>query len=175
MKKILSAVAISAILSTTGAVAGDYYGGVGVGYEDIGLSLYDPGVTLVANGGKSIMKLGVGTLGAEGEFTYTVVPLSYGSSYFGDNELTIMTIGAYATYTFDHSDKFYSRVKAGIANRSYSWDNDSGFNSDYNEIGLALGAGLGYKLSDSMRTYADLILLDASDLKQLNFGVQMNF
>ena len=174
MKKILSAVAISAILSTTGAVAGDYYGGIGVGYEDLSLSLYDPGVTLILNGGKSIMKLGVGTLGAEGEFTYTVVPLNYDYNFLGDNELTIMTIGAYATYTFDHSDKFYSRVKAGIANRDYSWDN-SKYNSNHNEIGLALGAGLGYKLSDSMRTYADLIMLDGSDLKQLNFGVQMNF
>ena len=175
MKKILSVIAISAIVSTTGAVAGDYYGGVGVGYEDLSLSLYDPGVTLILNGGKPIMKLGVGTLGAEGEFTYTVVPLSYGNSYFGDNELTIMTIGAYATYTFDHSDKFYSRVKVGIANRNYSWDKNSGLNKDYNKIGLALGAGIGYKLNDSMRTYGDLIVLDGSDLRQLNFGVQMNF
>jgi len=174
MKKILSTIAISAIVSTTGTFAGDYYGGIGVGYEDLSLSLYDPGVTLVLNGGKSIMKLGVGTLGAEGEFTYTVVPLNYDNSFFGDNELTIMTIGAYATYTFDHSDKFYSRVKAGIANRDYSWDNST-YDSNYNEIGLALGAGLGYNLNDSMRTYADLILLDGSDLKQLNFGVQMNF
>ena len=175
MKKVLSSIAISAIVSTTGVVAGDYYGGIGLGYEDLSLSLYDPGTTVVLNGGKSIMKLGVGTLGVEGEFTYTVVPLNYNSSLFGDNELTIMTVGAYATYTFDHSDKFYSRVKAGIANRDYSWDNDSSYNSDYNKIGLAIGAGLGYKFNDTMRTYADLIMLDGSNLRQLNFGVQMNF
>jgi len=57
MKKLLSTVAISAILST-GAIGADfiqggYYGGVGIGIEDYSVhSSIDPGVTLVINGGK---------------------------------------------------------------------------------------------------------------------------
>jgi len=180
MKKVLSAVAISAILSTDvmGAdfIKGGYYGGFGVGFEDYSTySSIDPGMTLVLNGGKPIIKLGPGTIGAEAEFTYTLIPLSY--DYNSDWELDIMTLGGYATYTFDHSDKLYSRVKLGIVHRDYSWDydNSSSWHSDYNEIGVAAGIGAGYKLNSVMRIYSDLIVLDSTDLKQLNFGVQIGF
>ena len=182
MKKILLTTTLLAITSShliaADFIKGNYYGGVGVGIENFSTySSYDPGVTIVLNGGKPIIKLGPGTIGAEGEFTYTALPLNY-SRLSSDFDLSIMTLGAYATYTFDHSDKLYTKAKLGIVNRNYSWDyngNSSGYNYDYNQVGVGAGIGAGYKFSNKLRAYSDLILLDGSDLTQLNFGVQMNF
>jgi len=179
MKKLLSTVAISAILST-GAIGADfiqggYYGGVGIGIEDYSVhSSIDPGVTLVINGGKPIVKLGPGTLGAEGEFTYTIVPLTYDYYYYGNKsyDLNILTLGAYATYTFDFSDKLYARGKLGIVNRSTTWDN--GY-SDDSIVNVGAGIGAGYKINNTMRIFSDLIVLDGSDLKQFNVGLQITF
>jgi opacity protein-like surface antigen len=173
MKKKLSVVAISALLST-GVMAADFidggiYGGVGIGFEDYShYSAYDPGMTLVLNGGKPIIKLGPGVIGAEGELTYTVVPLSH--TYWSD--LNILTLGAYATYTYDFSDKLYSRAKLGIVHRDYSYDSHY---SDYNSVGVAAGIGAGFKFTDKMRLFSDIILVDGSNLTQLNIGVQMSF
>jgi len=182
MKRTLSTVAILAGLLTNltalDFIDGKFYGGVGMGVEDFSrYSSYDPGLTVVFNGGKPILELGPGTIGAEGEFTYTVMPLTH-SYYRSEWELSIMTFGAYATYTFDHSDKLYTRAKLGIVHRNYSWDYDGrsgGYNYDYNEAGVGIGLGAGYKFSDKFRVYSDLISLDSADLKQLNFGLQMNF
>ena len=182
MKKTLITTTLLAI-ATSNLVAADfikdnYYGGVGLGLEKFSrYSSYDPGVTIVLNGGKPIIKLGPGTIGAEGEFTYTALPLNY-SAYRSDWDLSIMTLGAFATYTFDHSDKLYTKAKLGVVHRNYSWDyngNSRGNSYDYTQVGVGAGIGAGYKFSDKLRAYSDLILLDGSDLTQLNFGVQMNF
>jgi len=185
MKKLLSTVAISAILATgaMGAdfIQGGYYGGVGIGVEDYSrYSSIDPGVTLVLNGGKPIIKLGPGTLGAEGEFTYTIVPLTYNRYYYDyydyyrykDADLNIFTLGAYATYTFDFSDKFYARGKLGLVDRSTNYD---GYYSDENIVNVGAGIGAGYKINNKMRIFSDLIVLDGSDLKQFNIGLQLSF
>jgi hypothetical protein len=180
MKKILLTTTLFAITNLVAAdfIKDNYYGGIGFGIEKFSTySSYDPGVTIVLNGGKPIIKLGPGTIGAEGEFTYTALALNY-SRYSSDWDLNIMTLGAYATYTFDHSDKLYTKAKLGIVNRSYSWDyNGNSRNSDfdYNQVGVGAGIGAGYKFSNKLRAYSDLILLDGSDLTQLNFGVQLNF
>ena len=181
MKKILLTTTLLSIttsqLLAADFIQGNYYGGVGFGLEKFSTySSYDPGVNIVLNGGKPIIKIGPGTIGAEGEFTYTVLPLNY-SRYSSDFDLSIMTLGAYATYTFEHSDKLYTRAKLGIVNRNYSWDYNgySGYNYDYNDVGVGAGIGAGYKFNDKLRVFSDLILLDGSDLTQLNFGVQMNF
>jgi len=180
MKKILSTVVTTMILSTGAFSAdfidGEYYGGVGAGIENFSrYSSYDPGVALVLNGGKPIIKLGPGVIGAEGEFTYSIVPLST-SSYLYDSDLTVMTLGAYATYTYDFSDKLYARAKLGVVARDYSFDSGrySSY-SDYNKVGEAIGIGAGYKFSNSMRVFSDVISLGGSNLTQMNFGVQMNF
>ena len=182
MKKTVLPVIVSIVTSTSLMAAdfikGKFYGGVGLGVENFSTySSYDPGVTIIINGGKPIIKLGPGTIGAEGEFTYTVLPLNY-SRYSSDWDLNIMTLGAYATYTFDHSDKLYTRAKLGVVQRKYSWtynNNRRGYDYDYNQAGVAVGVGTGYKFNEKLRAYSDLILLDGSDLAQLNFGVQMNF
>jgi hypothetical protein len=175
MNKISSTAMVSALFVTSAVSAdfikGDFYGGAGIGVENFShYSSYDPGVTVVVNGGKPIIKLGPGTIGAEGELTYTVVPLSHS---FGD-DLSIFTLSAFATYTFDHTDKIYTRVKAGFTHRNYSFDNES-FNSNYNSRGVAAGVGAGYKLSDNIGLFSDLVLVDGSNLTQVNFGAKMNF
>ena len=78
MNKILSTAMVSAVLATSVSAAnldfikGDFYGGAGIGIENFShYSSYDPGVTVVFNGGKPIIKLAPGTIGAEGEITYT--------------------------------------------------------------------------------------------------------
>ena len=180
MKKILSTIVTTMILSTGAFSAdfidGEYYGGVGMGIEDFSrYSTYDPGVTLVLNGGKPIIKLGPGTIGAEGEFTYTVIPLS-SDRYWYDSDLTVITLGAYATYTYDFNQQFYARAKAGLVARDYSFDSGRySSHSNYNKVGEAVGLGAGYKFSNNMRGFADLISLGGSNLKQMNFGVQMSF
>ena len=180
MKKLLLLTALSSISSlvATDFIQNEYYGGVGLGIEKFSTySSYDPGVTVVINGGKPIIKLGPGIIGAEGEFSYTALPLNY-NSYGSDWDLNIMTLGAYATYTFEHSEKLYTRAKLGIVQRNYSWDyngNSRGFDYDYNQIGIGIGGGAGYKFNKKLRGYSDLILLDSSDLIQLNFGLQMSF
>jgi hypothetical protein len=175
MNKVLSVSMLSALLATSAMSAdfikGNFYGGVGMGVENFSnYSSYDPGVTLVVNGGKPIIKLGPGTIGAEGELTYTVLPLSH---TYGD-DLSILTLSAFATYTFEHSEKIYTRVKAGFTNRNYSFDNES-FNSNYSSRGVAAGIGAGYKVSDKIRLFSDLVLVDGSNLTQVNLGAQMNF
>ena len=182
MKKILIATIFSTITASSLLAADfikdEYYGGAGFGVEKFSTySSYDPGLAIVLNGGKPIIKLGPGTIGAEGEFTYTVLPLNYNRSG-SDWDLSIMTLGAYATYTFDHSEKLYTKAKLGIVHRNYSWDYNGNSRSndfDYNQVGVGAGIGAGYKFNDKLRGYSDLILLDGSDLTQLNFGVQMNF
>ncbi len=180
MKKILSTIVTTMILST-GAFSADFingkfYGGVGMGMEDFSrYSSYDPGVALIINGGKPIIKLGPGTIGAEGEFTYTVVPLST-DRYRYDSDLTIMTLGAYATYTYDFDQKLYARAKAGIVARNHTFDSGTHYSySDYNRVGEAIGLGAGYKFSNRMRVFSDIITLGGNNLTQVNFGVQMNF
>ena len=178
MQKILSTIVATAVLST-GAFAldfidGKYYGGVGMGIEDFSYySSYDPGVTLVVNGGKPIVKLGPGTIGAETEFTYTIVPMSYARRYYSDSELTVMTLGAYATYTYDLSQQLYARAKLGVVARDYSYNNS--YHSSRNRAGEAAGIGAGYKFNENMRVFSDLIMIDGSNLKQMNFGLQLNF
>ena len=183
MKKLLlSTILLSSVLASNLVAAdfikGEYYGGAGLGIEKFSrYSSYDPGVTILINGGKPIIKLGPGTIGAEGEFTYTALPMNY-NRFGSDFDLSVITLGAYATYTFDHSEKLYTRVKLGIVNRNYSWDyngDSSGYSYDYNQVGVGVGAGAGYKFNDTLRVYSDLILLDGSDLTQLNFGLQMSF
>ena len=175
MNKVLTIGMISAVLATN-AMSADfikdkYYGGVGMGIENFSAySSYDPGITLVVNGGKPIIKLGPGTIGAEGEMTYTVLPLNH---TYGD-DLSILTLSAFATYTFDHTDKLYTRVKAGLSNRNYSFA-DERYNSNYNSVGVAAAIGAGYKVSDKIRLFSDLVVVDSSDLTQINFGAQMNF
>ncbi len=183
MKNLILITTLSSTIFTGSLVAadfikGNYYGGVGLGIENFSTySSYDPGLTLVFNGGKPIIKLGPGTIGAEGEFTYTALPLNH-NRYNNDWDLSIMTLGAYATYTFEHTDKLYTKAKAGIVHRNYSWDYNSkyfGSSYDYTATGVAAGIGAGYKFNDKMRVFSDLILLDGSDLTQINAGVQMNF
>jgi len=183
MKKTILVTTILSSISATNLLAIDfindkYYGGVGLGIEKFSTySSYDPGLAIVLNGGKPIIKLGPGTIGAEAELTYTVLPLNH-NGYGYDWDLSIMTLGAYATYTFDHTDKLYTRAKVGIVQRHYSWDyNGHSRNNDYdyNDIGIGIGGGAGYKFNEKLRAYSDLILLDGSDLTQLNFGLQMNF
>jgi len=181
-KTILTATLLFSVSSTSLIAAdfikGEYYGGAGFGMEKFSrYTSYDPGLSIILNGGKPIIKLGPGVIGVEGEFTYTALPMNY-NSMGSDWDLNIMTLGAYATYTFDHSDKLYTRVKAGIVHRNYSWDyngDSRDYNYDYTQVGAAIGVGVGYKFNETLRAYSDLILVDGSDLTQLNFGLQMNF
>ena len=177
MKKILSTIAISALISTSAMavefVKGGVYGGFGVGYEaDSRYSSVDGGMTVVLNGGKAIVKLGPGVIGAEGEFTYTAIPLDYYS-----HDLTITTFGGFATYTYDMSNKLYARAKAGIvhSNRSYDYDKNGLYDYDYTVTSEAIGIGGGIKLNSHMKLYSELIALDGFDLKQFNVGVQIGF
>ena len=181
MKKIALLLALifsfASTLSAAKFIKGQYYGGVGLGIEDYSYySHYDPGMTLVLNGGKPIIKLGPGTIGAELELTYTILPMDYNYRYY-DADLSVLTFGTYATYTFTHSKKLYSRAKLGFALQHTTFDYDDydyDYYDGYNKASVAIGIGGGYKFNKTMRAYSDLIIMSGG-LKQLNFGVQFSF
>ncbi len=180
MKKIITIMVLLAMFSANIMAAdfikGKFYGGIGLGLEDFSTySSYDPGITLILNAGKPVIKLGPGTIGGEVEFTYTIIPMSY--SRYSHWDLSVMTLGTYATYTYNHSKTLYSRAKLGFAFQNYSWDygrDDYGYDYDYRHVNVAAGIGGGYHLNKTLRVYSDLIFIGSS-LKQFNFGLQMNF
>ena len=167
MKKILSAVAISAVFST-GAVAGEMYGSIGAAMTT--LSYWDSGVSLVATGG---MKLDSVTpnFAVEVEVSQTVVdPSAPGVSSW---DLSIFGLGAYAVYNFNIPNTSVT-IKPRLGLNYESWSADSGwYGSEVGTTSLSYGVGATYPLSSGLAVYADFT--DKGSSNNIGAGVQMNF
>ena len=169
MKKFLSAVAISALLST-GAVAGDIYGSVGAAITT--LSYWDSGVSLVATGG---MKLDSVTpnLAVELEVSQTVVdPSAPGITSW---DLSILGVGAYAVYNFNIPNTPVTiKPRLGLNYQSWSFDGVGTWRgADAGTTSLSYGVGATYPLSSGLGVYADFT--DKGDSNNIGAGVQMRF
>ena len=179
MKKILSTVAAAALLATSSFAldTNKMYGGASLAIES-GPSGMDSGMALILNGGLPVMKAGKagpGTVGVEGEFTYSIVPPSveYQTGWTSTTSVdyTYMTLAAYGVYTYDINNQFFVKPRVGLIYRSVDTD---GFGSD-SEMGLAMGVQGGYKLNKQMDIVFGYNMLDGSDLTHLSAGVQYRF
>ena len=167
MKRILSAVAVSAVLST-GAVAGDIYGSVGGAITT--LSYWDSGVSLVATAG---MKLDSVTpnFAVEVEMSQTVADPSAPGSV--DWDLSIFGLGAYAVYNFNIPNTSVT-IKPRLGLNYESWSVDGAWaGSEVGTTSLSYGVGATYPLNNNLAVYADFT--DKGSSNNIGAGVQMNF
>ena len=167
MKRILSAVAVSAILST-GAVAGEIYGSIGGAITT--LSYWDSGVSLVATAG---MKLDSVTpnFAVEVEMSQTVADPSAPGSV--DWDLSIFGLGAYAVYNFNIPNTSVT-IKPRLGLNYESWSVDGAWaGSEVGTTSLSYGVGATYPLNNNLAVYADFT--DKGSSNNIGAGVQMNF
>ncbi len=180
MKRVLSTVAISALLST-GAVAGELYGSIGAALTTVG-SL-DSGVSVVAMGGMKMDQVTPG-FAVEVEVSQTVSDPSDSYSGYGSSaewELSILGVGAYAVYHFVIPDtKITVKPRLGLNYQSWSYDYSSssiyggyGASADATDTSLSFGLGGNYAINDKMQVYVDYT--DKGDSENLGAGLQMSF
>ncbi len=172
MKKILSTVAAAALIATSSFAldTSKLYGGAGLGLES-GPSGVDSGIALILDAGLPVMEAGQagpGTVAVEGEFTYSLSPMSYGSV-----DVTGMTLGAYGAYIMDINQQLFVKPRVGLVYRSLSFDGYSA--ADSSEVGLAFGVQGGFKLNEKMDIIVGYNMLDGGDWTQLSAGIQMKF
>lgn len=171
MKKILSAVTVSALLST-GAVAGEMYGSVGMAITT--LSHWDSGVSLVATGGMKLDSV-LPKLSVELEVSQTVVDPSLDGFANHDWDLSILGVGAYAVYNFNiPNTPITIKPRLGLNYQSWSIDGAGVWGGDdAGDTSLSYGIGVTYPLSNTLSAYADYT--DKGDSSNLGAGVQMTF
>lgn len=151
MKKSLLSLSTAIMLTTSAyGLDGLYFGG-GLAVQDVA---DDNGVGLVLNGGAPLpVEAGDGTLGVEGELTFAAA---------GDtSDADAITLGAYATYTYNFIDNAYLKSKFGIA--FYDSDYDDG-------VKLSAGVGGGYSFTEDFSAYVEYTSISA--LNNLTFGVK---
>jgi len=168
MKRILSTVALSALLSTS-AMAGDIYGSVGAALTTV--SGYDSGVSIVGTAGMKLDKV-LPNFAVELEASQTVVDpsWSYGSS---DYDLSILGIGVYAVYNFTIPDTSITiKPRLGLNYQSWSFDH-AGWGVDASDTSLSYGVGASYPLGGGLTAYADFT--DKGDTNNIGAGVGMAF
>lgn len=167
MKKIVLAIVLSSLTAVASFAQGGFYGGAGLAIEDadnMGL-----GSALVLNGGKEIMDLGPGRLGAEGELTYTLAPHE-DDRFSANDDIRYLTVGAYATYRYDLDKRFYVKGRAGLNVSSVSnapSDTDDG-------IGIAVSALGGYTFNDKIDFSSGLTVMSVG-IRQISFVAQYKF
>jgi len=167
MKKILSAVAVSALLST-GAVAGEIYGSVGAAITT--LSYWDSGVSIVGTAGMKLDNV-LPNFAVELEVSQTVVDPS--SPTFSSWDVSIFGLGTYAVYNFNIPNTSVT-IKPRLGLNYESWSvNGSWIGSEVGTTSLSYGLGATYPLSNGLSVYADFT--DKGSSNNLGAGVQMNF
>ena len=173
MKKILSAVVVSALLST-GAVAGDIYGSIGTAITT--LNYWDSGVSIVATGG---MKLDSVTpnFAVEVEMSQTIIDPSAPGITNSNWDLSILGIGAYAVYNFNlPNTPITIKPRLGLNYQSWTFNGAGrwrGYGSDTGNIALSYGIGATYPLNNDLDVYANFT--DKGSSTNLGGGVQMRF
>ena len=171
MKKILSTVAVSALLST-GAVAGDIYGSIGGAITT--LSYWDSGISIVATGG---MKLDSVTpnFAVEVEVSQTVADPSAPGIVNWD--LSILGIGAYAVYNFNIPNTPVTiKPRLGLNYQNWTFDGAGtwgGYGADAGDTAISYGIGATYPLNNDLAVYADFT--DKGSSNNIGAGVQMTF
>ena len=179
MNKLLSTVAISAVLST-GAIAGDIYGSVGAALTT--LSAYDSGVSIVGTAGMKLDNI-LPNFAVEVELSQTVVDPS-ASWAWSDLDMSIFGVGAYAVYNFKIPNTpitIKPRLGLNYENISYDYANNYSryrndiyrWEADYSDTSLSYGLGVTYPLNNKLTVYADYTDKGISD--NIGVGIGMSF
>jgi len=179
MKKILSTIAATAVLATSGLAldTDKAYSISSLAMENFtGL---DSGFAVILGGGLPVMakgEAGPGTLVAEAELSFDL-----SSPSLGTTEISIFTMGAYVGYQYDINDKAFIKPRLGLvyASSSQDYSYNNGFTTvsgsiDDSTIGIAFGLQGGYKLNKQM----DIIVgynLVATNVSHLSAGIQYHF
>ena len=179
MNKILSTVALSALLST-GAVAGDIYGNIGAALTSVGA--YDSGISIVATAGMKMDKV-VPNFAVELEVAQTVVDPSYnwsGYSYKYTQDISVFSMGAYAVYNFKvPNTPITVKPRLGLSFENYTFEYDyngnsrGGYEADYTDTSLSYGVGITYPFNEKLTAYVDYTDKGLSD--NITVGVGMAF
>ena len=173
MKKIITILASTGLLVSSSSavdfIKGQYYIGGGAAIES-GWSHYGIGGTLLLNGGKPIIKLGPGTIGAEAELSYTLLASDYDDDYY-DGSLKVLSLGLFATYKYDINKDFYIRPRFGPMFMSYSFDGYDYYDGAYSHGSAAIGIGIGYELTKNMNLFSDFLVNSAS-YRRISVGLQ---
>jgi len=177
MKKIISVLAASTLMVSTSSAANfiknHYYMGGGLALEGGFYHDYGLGGALLLNGGKEIIKLGPGIIGAEAELSYSALASSYDSNDY-DVDLRVLSLGLFATYKYTINKNLYIRPRFGPMFMSYSLDGDDyydGYDYGYSRGYVALGIGVGYKLTKNMNLFSDF-LVNHAGYRRLSVGLQ---
>lgn len=182
MNKILSTIAATSIL-VTASYAADVNFDINKAYASAGLALEKPensdvGVALVLGGGIPFMSLGGGSVVAEAELTYSILPASYDKNYpySSGGDITYATFATYGGWKYDIDKQFYVKPRVGLIYRSIDLDAHNGVKgySD-SEIGIALGAQGGMKLTKELDLTVGVNIVDGLDLIHLTGAIQYNF
>lgn len=180
MKKILSIVAATALVSTSVmAFEPDLdrmYYGAAVALEDTELD--DSGMAAVFTAGVPVMQINdESSVALEAEFTYTFA--SSEASYFGSSvEADLMTLGAYGAYNYNVSSEIFVKPRVGLIYKSMdvtASNSGFGYSASDSEIGLAFGVQAGYNISDTIAVTAGYNLVDGSDITHMTVGAQFRF
>jgi len=165
MKKILSTVALTTLLSTA-AMAGDFYGSAGAAMTTV--SGYDSGVSVVGTVGMKLDNV-LPNFAVEVEASQTVADPS-----ISNFDLSILGIGAYAVYNFQMPNtQITIKPRLGLNYESFSWDHTGWGAVDYTDTSLSYGVGVSYPLSGGLTVYADFT--DKGDSNNIGAGVGMAF
>jgi len=174
MRKILSTVAISAVLST-GAIAGDLYGSMGAAVTSP-TGGWDSGISVVVTGGMKLDSVFPG-FAAEVEVSQTVVDPSYSWSGYGasgDIDLSVLGVGAYAVYNFQiPGNALVIKPRLGFNYQSWSIDGNGWSGAEADDTSLSFGIGATYPISNGLIVYADFT--DKGDSNNIGAGVGMSF
>ena len=175
IKLVIPTIMSIGLLTSAGAadfIKNKYYMGGGVAVE-AGWHNYGIGAALLINGGKPIIKLGPGTIGAEVELSYTALAASYDDSYY-EADLRVLSLGIFATYKYDINKDLYIRPRFGPMFTSYSYSGDSDYFYDYSYGHVATGIGVGYNLGKSMNLFSDFTIASDS-YRRISVGLQFKF
>jgi hypothetical protein len=172
IKQIIPIIASIGLLTSANAadfIKGQYYIGGGVAVEN-GWSHYGTGAALLINGGKPIIKLGPGTIGAEVELSYTALAASYDNNDY-DSDLRVLSLGLFATYKYDINKDLYIRPRIGPMFASYSYGGYSPYHYGYSRGRVATGIGIGYNITKGMNLFSDFTLTNDS-YRRISVGLQ---
>jgi len=175
IKHIVPTIMSIGLLTSAGAadfIKNKYYMGGGLAVEG-GWYKYGVGAALLINGGKPIIKLGPGTIGAEVEMSYTALAASY--DYRGyESDLRVLSLGIFATYKYDINKDLYVRPRLGPMFTSYSYSGYSDYYYDYSRGRVATGVGVGYNLGKNMNLFSDFTIASDS-YRRISVGLQFKF
>ncbi|QFR50250.1 porin family protein [Sulfurimonas lithotrophica] len=138
---------------------------LGAGFAIQSADKLDSGLGLILKGGFPFKNLkdGPGNLGVEAEFTHSIISPSKGSY-----EVDFSTLGGYATYTYEFTEDFYAKGRAGMV--YYSVDKSS-YGNDGMEVSVGIGAG--YQFSENINFYIDHTVTD--ELSNFSLGAEYKF